>query len=1050
MSATSSRTRHPGHVVTAIVICRNGAKLLPKTLDALADQVCRADRIVAVDLGSTDRTVAVATDRLGSQYVTQIDPASGVAAAVAAGLELLGGRPERRSRDQAPVEWLWVLHDDSAPEPDALDELLLRVVQSPSVWLAGPKVLDWNGSLLLQAGLSIDAAGHIDTGLDRREPDQGQRDDADEVLAVGVAGSLVRRDVWDTLGGADAHLAGYGEEIDLGWRVNAAGGRVVVVPRAVLRHSGESCGGDTSGAPVRSLAARRRNGMRVVLANTATWLVPLLLLRYVIVGLLQSIALVVLSRRPREAAAELMALGELLTAPGAILASRRSRAASREVSYSDLRRLFPPSGRWLSTLITTRPHPGAAPDAPLLRRRVAVESGPVSEDVESLADEISAVGEFLRRPASVLLIAMGLLSLVADRHVLSGTLHGGRLLNLPAGAGDLWSSYFSGWHPSGVGSTTPAPPSTALLALLSTVLLGKTWLAIDVIVLGAVPLAALSAFTSLRIVTTAVRIRIWVSVVYALLPAVTGAVSSGHLDVIVAAIVLPRVARSIALAWRGDAHGALRARTVRAGLWLAIAAAFAPLLWLIAAVVCGGALATSYFWPSEPADGAEAAFGDRLRATGGILAVPLIVLLPWTWHVVAHPGLLISGSGLPEFYSSRSAPSGILLALLHAGGPGQPPFWIGIPIVGAVVLGLQRDSRVATARIGAAVFLLGVLLAILVTRGAGVTPGFSSTRHWPGLALLVAGSGALLTAVIAAVGARPALRDQSFGWRQPTAVGVVGLALVATVTLVAGWLIRGVGGPLQGGDPVALPLYVQYELAVPTDGRALMLGGDPHLVHYALIRSPRGPVLGSGDLPASGTAASRASSHLALAVQDLVAGRPGAGAELVPFGINYVVAPVHTARRIAPQLGRASTLSVIPVPSATVWHSTLATGELTVLSGTAADAATHGQVPATAPTQVLQGNGSSVDAAGTTKRILVLAEPAESRWTATLNGKSLQRTTAYGWAQAFVLPPNAGKVRVRFDSGGRHWWLVIELLGLVGVILYGTGAGPHTHRRDPL
>ena len=53
-------------------------------------------------------------------------------------------------------------------------------------------------------------------------------------------------------------------------------------------------------------------------------------------------------------------------------------------------------------------------------RRVAVESGPVSEDVESLADEISALGEFLRRPASLLLIVMSLLALIADRHVLSG------------------------------------------------------------------------------------------------------------------------------------------------------------------------------------------------------------------------------------------------------------------------------------------------------------------------------------------------------------------------------------------------------------------------------------------------------------------------------------------------------------------------------------------------------------------------------------------------------------------------------------------------------
>ncbi len=1044
MAPTSSRTRHPGHVVTAIVICRDGAKRLPKTLDALALQVRRVDRVVAVDLGSSDRSVAVATERLGAAHVAKVDAGAGIGTAIAAGLELVSRRPDRRRHDDAPVEWLWLLHDDSAPEPDALDELLLRVVHSPSVWLAGPKVLDWSGAVLVQAGLAIDAAGHIETGIDRREPDQGQRDDVDEVLAVGVAGSLIRRDVWDALGGMDPQLADYGAEVDLGWRVNASGGRVVVVSRAVLRHAGEECVGDRPGGPaLRAMAIERRNGMRVVLANTAGWLVPLLLVRYLLVGVLHSLALVVLSRRPREAAAELRAVGVVLATPGAIVAARRSRAVAREVGYGDLRRLFPPSGRWMSNVMAARAHSGTAPDAPLARRRVAVESGPVSEEVESLADEISAVGEFLRRPAALLVIVMGLLAVIADRHLLSGTVHGGRLLPVPAGASDLWSSYFNAWHPSNVGSTAPTSPSIALVALLATILLGKAWLAVDIIVLGAVPLAALSAYTSLRLLTTAVRIRIWVSVVYALLPAVTGAISSGRLDVIVAAIVLPRVVRSIAIAWQRDSVAPLQGRVLRAGLWLAVAAAFAPLLWALVALVCGAVLGAER---SSAAD----AMPDRLRATAGVLVIPLIVLMPWTWHVVAHPSLLFSGSGLPEFYGSHSPPSGILLALLHAGGPGQPPFWVGIPIVGALVFGLQRDSRVAVARIGAAVFVLGLAIAIIETRGASVTTGFPTTRHWPGLALLVAGAGALVTAVVAAVGARPALRDRSFGWRQPAVVAVVGLAVVATGTLVVGWVSGGVDKPLRGGDAAVLPLYVQAELALPTSSRALVLGGDAHLVHFALVRTPHGPLLGSGDAAPSGRMSDRANARLADAVQDLVAGRAGAGAELVPFGIDYLVAPQSTARRIASQLGRASTLTVIPVPSATVWHSSLATGELTVLSGAAATVASEGSVPQTAPVQVLNaGSGSSTARvpSATTSRLLVLAEPADSRWRATLAGQSLRRATAYGWAQAFVLPPRAGTVHVSFDSSGRHWWLIAELVGLVGVLLVGAGAAPHGHRR---
>ncbi|HVY10175.1 MAG TPA: glycosyltransferase [Mycobacteriales bacterium] len=1056
MSATS-RSRHPGHIVTAVVLCRDNAKLLAKTLDAIESQDRAPDHVVAIDLGSSDRSVSVAANRLGVEQVAAFEVPVGTSYAVQTGLELVTRRADRRGRDDAPLEWIWVLHDDSAPDPGALDELLLRVSHSPSVWLAGPKVRDWDDKLLVRAGLTIDAAGNIDTGVDRHEPDQGQLDDVDEVLAVGIAGSLIRRDVWDQLGGYDETWSEYGADIDLGWRVNAAGGRVVVVPRAVLRHAGAGCPGDQpTGPAVRAQATRRRNGMQIVLANTAGWLVPLLLVRYVVVGLLHALALVVLSRRPRDAAAELVAIGQVLGAPNAIVAARRARAANREVSHGDLRRLFPPAGRWVAAMLSVRAHSTAPADAPVIRRRrVAVESGPVSDEAESLGDELSAFGEFLRRPASLLLIVMALLAIVANRHNLSGDLHGGRLLPAPAGAGDLWSSYLNAWHPSGVGSTSPAPASTALLALLSSILLGKVWLAIDVLFLGAVPLAAVSAFTSLRAFTTAVRVRVWASVVYALLPAVTGAVATGRVDVVVGAIVLPRIVRGIFVAWTPDAPGTLRGRCVRAGLWLAIGAAFAPLLWVIAAVVCVTVVAAAYTaFSGDAVDSTEAAMPvlDRLMAAGVILAVPLLVLLPWSLSVIAHPSLLFSGVGLPEFYGARNPPSGISLALLRAGGSGQPPFWVGIPIVAAVVLGLQRDSRVAAARIGAAVFVLGLAIAILQTRGAAVTTGFPTTRHWPGLALLVAGAGALLVAVVAAVGARPALRDQSFSWRQPAAVVVVGLALVSTVTMVGTWLVKGGAHPLRGGDPTVLPAYVQAELDVSTTSRALILEGTNHSVRYALVRSSDGPHLGVSDLPlTSGGATKVAGARLAAAVRDLVAARPGAAAELVPLGVSYIVAPAVTAKTIAPELGQAPTLTVIPVPGATVWHSTIATGELTVLSGADVAIAQGGGTPSTAPQVLRIGGGQASPTAAVSPsaqdRLLVMAEPASPHWKATVDGHALTSRQAYGWAQAWELPKGGGHLAISYDSGSRHWWLLIELLFMIGVLLFGAGAGSQPRRR---
>jgi hypothetical protein len=188
-------------------------------------------------------------------------------------------------------------------------------------------------------------------------------------------------------------------------------------------------------------------------------------------------------------------------------------------------------------------------------------------------------------------------------------------------------------------------------------------------------------------------------------------------------------------------------------------------------------------------------------------------------------------------------------------------------------------------------------------------------------------------------------------------------------------------------------------------------------------------------------------------VQDLVAGRPGAGAELVPFGITYVVAPSGSAHRVASALGRASTLTVVPAPGATVWRSSLRTGELTMLTGASVANVTHGTATTATPAAVLPAtNGSATVTipSGSGPRLAVLAEPAGSQWHATFDGRSLPRATAYGWAQAFVLPDSAGTLHIHAGGGGRHAWLWLELLILLAVIGVGVAAPPQPPRREVL
>ncbi len=227
----------PPVTVTAVVVAHHGDRWLPGLQAALAGQTRPPDVVVAADTSENDPATpdppagggADPLRRwLGADHVVELPPRTGFGAAVQAAL---GVAPE-------PGDWVWLLHDDCAPAPAALEKLLAEVRHDPRIAVAGPKVLGLGDRrLLLEVGVTIARSGRRDVGLERREHDQGQHDGVRSVLAVGTAGMLVRRDVWDELGGLDPRLPLLRDDVDLGWRANLAGHRVVVATDAVVHHA---------------------------------------------------------------------------------------------------------------------------------------------------------------------------------------------------------------------------------------------------------------------------------------------------------------------------------------------------------------------------------------------------------------------------------------------------------------------------------------------------------------------------------------------------------------------------------------------------------------------------------------------------------------------------------------------------------------------------------------------------------------------------------------------------------------------------------------------
>ena len=135
------------------------------------------------------------------------------------------------------MEHLWLLTAACAPDPTALARLLDAVRRSPSVGVAGPKLVRWDEPRTLESvGIQLTRAGRVIPSPWPGEPDQGQYDRRTDVLAVPFDGMLLERGLLEQLGGHEPAFGEFGADLDLSWRAHQAGRRVVVVPRATVRH----------------------------------------------------------------------------------------------------------------------------------------------------------------------------------------------------------------------------------------------------------------------------------------------------------------------------------------------------------------------------------------------------------------------------------------------------------------------------------------------------------------------------------------------------------------------------------------------------------------------------------------------------------------------------------------------------------------------------------------------------------------------------------------------------------------------------------------------
>jgi GT2 family glycosyltransferase len=1026
----------PRHVVTAVLVSHDGARWLPDTLAGLLGQERPVQNVIAADTGSADDSALLLAAALGDHRVLHLARRTGFGAAVDEAARTAGvltpddlpylKRPggwdpvTKTWQDEAydlpelpygePVQWLWLLHDDSAPEPGALAELLRAADADEEAVVVGPKLRGWyDRRQLLEAGVSIANSGRRWTGIDRREQDQGQHDQTRSVLAVSSAGMLVRRDVFDRLGGFDRRLPLMRDDIDLCWRAHLAGHRVLTAPEAVLRHAEAAsrerrtvdCAGRSVSSPHR---VDKAGAVYTLLTNTRAPLLPYVFLRIVVGTVLRTLAYLV-GKAPGQAVDEVMGLLGTLLRPERIIAGRRRRKNTHRVEAVSLKPLFPPRGatvRATAEQVVAHFSTGTDHDSGGSRRG-AVESGPGGDDADYLEiEQFSRLKKLARRPAPVLFALLLLVSLVACRQLLAGgALAGGALLPAPGDVSALWSRHAETWHPLGTGGTQTAPPYLGILAALAGLFLGSTGLALTVLLVCSVPLAGLTAYFASRGLVVSRLLRAWASIAYAFLPAVTGALATGRLGTAVLAVLLPLIARA-AVAAHGFAtggRGTWRATWTYA-LLLTVATAFTPVVWPLAVVLGAGVLVLRR--------GDITAFGLRFVAAAG---TPLLVLAPWSLKLLTDPSAFLREAGL-DLGAGRAPALSLLTA--SPGGPAGTGTLLLLGLVAAALTALLREDR-----------RFAVLTAWTAAFAGLVTAVVTNGTAWAGPATLVLGLALIAATVLGAELGRTRVSTQNFGWRQPVAVLIAAAAALAPLHLAASWMIRGADGPLERRDPVQVPAFVAEESGTPDQPRTLVIGGTSATeIPYTLVRGSGGR-LGDAELAAGAGPEPR----LDRVVANLVAGS-GADqtSELSGFAIRYVLvrdgAPADIARVLdaTPGLSRLSRLD-----GSALWRVDRQVARVTVV------------IPGAEPLPVAAGpvTANTTLPAGPEGRVLRIADRADAGWRATLDGRPLTKKTVDGWAQGFELPAAGGRLALSHEQPTTRtvWVWTQGFLVLVLVVL---------------
>jgi len=1010
--------------VTAVIVTHDGATWLPEVIAALSSQTRRIDRIVAVDTGSRDNSVKLLKSAGITAFVE--DREMGYGDAIEHALALTPSSGEN--------EWLWLIHDDCAPGSTALEILLESIEERPQVALAGPKLRGWSDrTQLLEVGISISGNGSRWTGLEPAEKDQGQHDSISEVMAVSTAAMLVRRSVFEELGGLDINLALFRDDVDFGWRAHVAGYQAICVPQALAYHveasANELRAVDVSEAFLhRPLLLDRRNAAYVLLVNSSWWLLPWIALQLFVTSTARAV-INLLAKLPGYAGDEIGAVGLLLANPAELIRARRDRKKKRLLSprvvshfipssWSQVQLAFERAGSAIIQSVTPTQREEEVP-ALSYSDIGTVDASFDDADITPVAS-YSFWKSLFKKPQFIIAFLIAIISIVASRGRF-GALAGGALALSPASGLTALRHYADSWHLVGMGSAAPMPPWLPILGISSLFTLGNLPLLITLIFLLAPAVSYLTIYRVLLRQGVSRNFGLIGAGIYVASPVLWATINEGRIGTLLVLQLAPTLLSLVPFSLRVEQF--TWRRTFAISLLAGVIGAFSPFLlgiWLCTQFVLLGISLWNRRQVVREVGALQFLFSDELdgaKRRFALAITPWILTFPWSASLLIHPTQFLLEPGIPVQSGSRLG-----ALLFNPGGVSAPPIWIVSPFILLLLLALLI-SNIRTPALLAALSL-GTAIGI----GQLVIPGHGSRDQvWSGQLLAIAMAIILAPTLKFAQEYLPTLPHRRLGWRH-AGWGLIAISVGLNLIAIPVWAVSGGAHSLVSSQTNShIPAFVSALERTPTRPKTVVLRSSPTQTTYFVTRGSE-LLLGDADV------AIAVPDAIAIAMNQLASGSGLTSARVLgQYGIQYLYlenpAPVTLVREID-GIGGFARLSA--TTDGILWR-VVGSNPRILFTNTLGKKSGINSYDVSSVAQV--------SSAGT----ITLAEKYDQSWRVLLDGRPIPLQQSSSGLPIFTIP-QAGQITLSYDGTLHRALLSVELITLIFAIVMALPAG--RRRRD--